>query len=130
MFMFLVYFSALNKDPLYLFTEQKIEDYLLHFLEHYMKLTLLYLQETFSSPISLNNVCVLPLTNATDPNDVKMKCLNLKYESPKKLTTSHSKVWRSITIPFKKTLSHKNSWVTTLKVKIPKMRTHPFWWAD
>jgi len=130
MLMFLVYFGALDKDPLYLFTEQQIEDYLCHLFEHYMRPALLYLQETFSSPISLDNVCVLPLTDATDPNDVKMKCPNFEYELPKKFTMSHSKAWRCITTPFNKTPSHKNSWVTTIRVKIPKMGNHRFWQAD
>jgi hypothetical protein len=130
MLMFLVYFGALDKDPLYLFTEQQIEDYLFHFFEHYMKPALLYLQETFSSPISLDNVWVPPLTDATDPDDIKMKCPNFRYEFPKRTTTSHSKAWGPITIPFNKKPSHKNSWETTLRVKIPKMRNHPFWQAD
>jgi hypothetical protein len=125
----LVYFAALDNDPLYLFTEEKIENYLSHFFEQHMKPALLYLQETFSPPIGLN-LWIPALTDATNPDDIKMKCPNFKYQMPMVSKTSSSKAWVSITEPFKKNPSHKNSWMTTLNIKVPKMRNHSFWERD
>ena len=128
--MFLVYFAALDNDPLYLFTEEKIENYLSHFFEQHMKPALLYLQETFSPPIGLDHAWTPPLTDATDPDDIKMKSPNFKYQIPELCKTSSSNAWVSITEPFKKNPSHKNSWMAMIKVKVPKMRNHSFWETD
>ena len=74
----LVYFAALDSDPLYLFTEEKIENHLSHFFEQHLKPALLYVQETFSSPIGLDHVWVPPLTDATNPDDIKIDMSELQ----------------------------------------------------
>ena len=125
-----MYFGGTHNDPLYEFTEQGIKDYLFRFFEHYMEPAVLYLQEIFSSPISLDYVSVPPLSDATDPDDIKIICPNFKYEPLQRTKMSCWKAWESLTRPFDKTPSHKNSWVTMISVKVPKTHNHSFWQTE
>ena len=119
----------LNNDPLYLFTETTAEDFILNVFEHYLSPLLVYLQELYSSPISLNGAQISPLSNVVPDYETKIKFSNFSYgRNPQKIKLSDEEIWKSIV-----TLIPPRNWatpslfLTNLTVKVPNSKSHPFW---
>ena len=97
--------------------------------EHYLSPLLVYLQEIYSSPTSLDGGRIQPVSNVVPDYETKIKFSNFSYgRNPQKIKLSNDEIWKSIT-----TLVPPRNWtapshyLTNLTVKVPKSKSHPFW---
>jgi hypothetical protein len=123
-----VYFAALQKDPLYLFTPASPETYLSVLLEETLGPLLKYMQEIYASPVRLDG---LPTMNYPDTkfyhDEIILRAKNFIYDRPQSYDCNASYIGQILSTiapgagPIKKGLT------TTLTVHIPKRHDHPFW---
>lgn len=119
----------LHNDPLYLFTETTAEDFILNIFEHYLSPLLVYLQEIYSSPISLDDTRISSLSNIMPDDERKTKFSNFSYDrNPQKMKLSNEEIWKSILSLFpSRNWTNLSLFLANLTVKVPNSKNHPFW---
>ena len=119
----------LDKDPLYLFTETTADDFILNVFEHYLSPLLDYVQEIYSSPISLDDARILPLSKSVPDCETKIKSSNYSYgRNPQKIKLSDEEIWKSIVALFpSRNWPTPTLYLTNLTVKVPNSKNHSFW---
>ena len=124
-----MYFAALKEDPLYMFTRVPLEKCLASFLEEVWRPLLVYMQELYSCPIPLYRSPTMIFYSAISRKEVVLKARNFTYERPQAYDITASRVFQSLNV-LSSSGSVKGGYTTTLTVRIPKRRNHPFWLLD
>jgi hypothetical protein len=103
--------------------------YLANFFEGTWGPLLVYMEELYSPPIRLNGFSGLPVTSDTPKKDIFIKGNNFLYEQPKLYDYLTCRVFQTLSAIAKKFYKSKmkGGYTTTVTVRIPEQRDHPFW---
>ena len=124
----LVYFAALRKDPLYLFTRASSDTYLSILLEEALRPLLEYAQELYASPIRLDGWPTMDYPYMKFHHDeIVLRAKNFTYDRPKSYDSNASHICQVLNTIVPGAALVKKGLTTTLTVHIPKRHDHPFW---